>query len=307
MSSRFALNLVGLLLVGVGVLGWILYYTDWFPAVGGLLALGGALSWLGFVSRLLKESRIKELQEWADRKIFDNRRTIGIAAVFSLICLVTATFVGTLELQSNLGPTPGRTVELRAAEDAEGVTATLSASRRFPLWTTVWSPRRVRVKLGGVPEIEATVRPWRRTRLVAPDDFLRPVVLLRPEPTLLEMLANNPRTLSIQVTSAEPPRERTVPAYRGETVWIGCDEDVDVPDRVLDVWEAKLRAQGRGALLHLWRSPVVPEGEILQIRDGDRLEAHVKGLEGDYAASEFAVRPLRRLRDYPQEEEIHAR
>ena len=39
MPKCYIANLIAILVVGVAVCGWFLFYTDWFEIVGGLLAL----------------------------------------------------------------------------------------------------------------------------------------------------------------------------------------------------------------------------------------------------------------------------
>ena len=229
--AHFAANLVLLVVVGVAALGWILAFTDWFPAVGGIFALGGALSWLAFVSRLLKKERLEELQDWADHAIFDNRRTRLTVVAIGIAGLVGACFVGTLELQCESGASVPRSVSVRRVAQSVPGKTTLSGSLRLPYVTSWAMPSRVYVKVSGYPEVEATVRPWSRTTLMAPDQFLRPVVVLKPDKDVLQMLVNNPRDLVVRVVSGPQPADYTVPGYHGETIWLGCDEDVDVPGR----------------------------------------------------------------------------
>ena len=54
-----AFNLFTLLAIGVVTSGWILYYTDYFPVVGGLLGLGGLFAWVAFLSNIIDENRKK--------------------------------------------------------------------------------------------------------------------------------------------------------------------------------------------------------------------------------------------------------
>src|SRR5207247_3311991 len=137
------------------------------------------------------------LQEWADQRIFDSRWTLRVVATIGVGAFVTACFVGTLELQSAVGSSFDRTVALRRAEGSSPTVAALSGTLRLPEWTTFWAPVHLRVKVSGYPEVEATVRPWTRTTLVAPDSFFRPVVVLKPDKDVLQMLVNNPMTLVV--------------------------------------------------------------------------------------------------------------
>jgi hypothetical protein len=304
--AYFAANLVLLVVVGVAALSWILDFTDWFPAVGGVFALGGALSWLAFVSRLLKEERLEELQDWADHAIFDNRRTRLAVVVIGLAGLVGACFVGTLELQGESGASVSRSVFVRRAAQSTPSRTTLSGTLRLPYLTSWAVPSRLYVKVSGYPEVEATVRPWSRTTLIGPDAFLRPVVVLKPDKDVLQMLANNPLDLVVRVASGPHPSEHKVPGYHGETVWVGCDEDVDVPAQVLESWKSELAIREQGQFLHLWSHPRAVTGGPAALDAGDRLGVEVLAGPGrPYARADVTVRPVRVPRDFPQEEEIH--
>jgi hypothetical protein len=304
-SSLFLKSLLLLLAFGVAGLGWLLLYTDWYESVGGILALGGALSWLAFVSRVMKKERLEQLQDWADAAIFNNPRTPWVVSALLAGGVVAACFVGTLELRSGSGALLERAVSVR--RPGGETTAGLRGSVRLPLFTTWWSPARVRVKISGYPEADATVMPWSRTTLVAPDHFLRPVVVLRPDKDLLDKLVNNPKTLVVEQTSSSgPPKTARLVGYHGQAVWVGCDEDVDVPDSVLETWKSELAARDQSAMLSLWSHPLaLPEGPEA-LKQGDRLVAKIlSGGERRYADAEIVVRSVRTARDFPQEEEIH--
>lgn len=304
--AYFAVNLVLLVVVGVAALAWILDFTDWFPAVGGVFALGGALSWLAFVSRLLKDERLEELQDWADQAIFDNRRTRLSVIAIGIAGLVGACFVGTLELQGESGASVPRTVAVRRAAQSVPRRTTLSGTLRLPYLTSWAAPSRLYVKVSGYPEVEATVRPWSRTTLTAPDQFLRPVVVMKPDKDVLQMLVNNPRDLVVRVVSGPRPAELAVPGYHGETMWVGCDEDVDVPGRTLEAWKSELAIREQSQFLHLWSHPRAVTGGPAALNAGDRLTVEVLAGPGRaYARADVTVRPVRVPRDFPQEEEIH--
>lgn len=304
--SPFVRNLIVLLVVGVAVLAWVLRYTDWFPAIGGVLALGGALSWMAFVSRLLKKERLEHLQNWADRAIFDNPRTAPRVAVLAAILFAVACFVGTLELHGPAGSSLPRNVVLREGDSEDRARLKLKGTLRQPVLTSWWAPRRVHVKLGGYPEATDVVAPWSRTTLVAPDEFLREVVVLRPDEELLKMVANNPMPLVVRLAS-RPAAPYRVEGYRGQTVWIGCDEDVDVPADVLESWKAELVSRNQIRQIHLWSRPMALPNGPASLVSGDRLRVEVlSGPTTVYAQADVVVRPVRSPRDFPQQEEIHA-
>src|ERR1039458_4964733 len=58
----FLLNLFALIVLGTAACAWVLYFTSWFPQLGGLLALGGLFSWLAFVFKLIPDDTVKALQ-----------------------------------------------------------------------------------------------------------------------------------------------------------------------------------------------------------------------------------------------------
>ena len=56
------INIALLLTSGVLVSAWLLYYTDWFPIVGGLLGLAGLFAWVGVLMGLVSDARKKQLR-----------------------------------------------------------------------------------------------------------------------------------------------------------------------------------------------------------------------------------------------------
>ena len=69
-----AFNLFTLLATGVVTSGWILYYTDYFPIVGGLLGLGGLFAWIAFLSNIIDPNRKKQFQVCFDEKFLRKKR-----------------------------------------------------------------------------------------------------------------------------------------------------------------------------------------------------------------------------------------
>src|SRR5258708_14196604 len=102
-DDAFSGNFVLIGAIGVGASAWMLYYTDWFPEVGGLLALGGIFSWFAFVSRIVPDHRFKAMQDAMDRLLFNNSRArLPLFAVLMLL-VVAAHFVGAIDLASAQG------------------------------------------------------------------------------------------------------------------------------------------------------------------------------------------------------------
>lgn len=247
-SGVFLSNLTMILALGVAVSAWLLYYTDWFAHAGVLLALGGAFTWLGAVSKLLSEARLKELQSRLDKAVFAGAGTRVYVVMAALAFLAVASCVGTLDVRSS-GEAAERLVWLDASPSDVGAAARLTPSGRVrePRFTTFWSPTQARVKVGGYPGVAVAVRPWRRTSIDVPASLLlaSPVVLLRPT----KEMAGHVTGLTLVVTAAGVRRERP---FDGHAVWIGCEADVHVPPRLLDEWRA---VADSAALLSKWQFP----------------------------------------------------
>ncbi|HKA37371.1 MAG TPA: hypothetical protein VKH43_11175 [Thermoanaerobaculia bacterium] len=298
LSPLFVANLLAILCLGVAVSAWILYYTDWFPAVGGLLALGGVVSWLAFISRILSEERMKALQAWTDRSILCSRATLAFVAALAAAGLVTASFLGAIQVESvresadrylrvdRVGSAPGDEDRLRAGE-----------LFRVPAWTSFFAPSRWRVKVSGYPDAVVAVRPWERVALSIPASFRRPVILLRPTVDLFDEVHNIPRKLIVQAGG------RTFEArFDGHPVWIGCDEDVDVPLRLEVAWRAE--APQRPSVVNTWLHPVPLAAERLELKPGAEVVATLFDQDQKPWEKKFLVR---RDSGFPQEEVLDVR
>jgi hypothetical protein len=148
-------------------------------------------------------------------------------------------------------------------------------------------------------------------RLAIPGSFLRPVVLLRPEPKLYGELATLPMTLVVTVGDVS----RSIKEYHGETVWIGCERDVDIPASLVEQWRTELAESKRPLFLRNWlRSVDLEPG--LEIKPGDEVQVEIKQQESpeiespavpsSYVKARFRVSQLYRPQDFPQVEDLHA-
>ena len=66
----FIVNLTLLVATGTWLCVWLLYYTDKFDDFAKILALGGGLTWLAFLLKLLPDERLKALQGQLDGLVF---------------------------------------------------------------------------------------------------------------------------------------------------------------------------------------------------------------------------------------------
>ena len=316
LSPLFVTNLLAILAVGVAFCGWILYYTEWFPAIGGILALGGVLSWLAFVSKILQDDRTKAIQTWADRAILCSRITLGVLVLVTAFGLLAASFLGTVQVES-IRESTDRFLRLHPAGSPGGEDERLRPGEavRRPVWTSFWNPAVWRVKVSGYPDELVTVKPWRRQTLSVPSSFERPVVLLRPTVDLFDAVHNSPRRLAIRVASPASPgspsprrsRDLTAEAdgqpleFDGVPIWVGCDEDVAIPLRLEAAWRAELGVHQRASMINYWLHPRALPGERLALEIGSEVVVTLLDQEGNKSEQKFIVR---KQSDFLQEEKL---
>jgi hypothetical protein len=256
----FVCNLLLLLALGTGVSAWILRYTDVFEEFAGLLALSGLFSWLAFVSKLLPESRVVALQEWADGALFTEWRTTRILGGVIVAVLLLCCFVGSVQVQSF---DPGdRAMEVgRRSRKASGeITRLLSGGKLREWFFTSWPfPTTIRVKAIGLPELWTTVAPWGRNELYLPASFIRPVILLTPNPKPIDFKDAGG---SVQVFDERNNRWDEIP-FDGRAIWIGCDREVQVPAHAADALREEIKGMAEEAdrtkVTQSWFNPTASE------------------------------------------------
>jgi hypothetical protein len=279
LPARYILNLISLALFGVLASAWVLYYTDSFEIVGGLLALGGAFSWLAFLSKAMPEERLKGLQAWIDDHIL-MKKWLSLLPL-GLIALGTAlaSFLGTVQVEA-LGS--GGAVLLEPIKNSgetsrEWLPIAQGRHVRELVWTFPGSPTAVQVKFVGLPMRIVKVYSWRRLELQGPESFERPVVILRPTLALMQSRANSPLLLLVRSDSEEKHVE-----FSGEAVWVGSDPEIELPPVIIDSWQAEIQAKGLHVLPERWLHPLVVDSGSRELRVGENLviELHSKSGSG---------------------------
>jgi hypothetical protein len=307
-----AANIVALVVWGVALSFWMLRYTDWFPVVGGLLGLTGAFTWVAFLANIVPEARKQAFQGWFDRRVLQRWWPIGLLSGLSLAFLLLFTsWHGTLILDT-LGDGVPRTVALTRLGD-EGAVAPLRfgsaarAEQKLLLPTAPLRPTAYRLKLSGLPAFTVEVAPWRRRTVVVPSEVLTsPVVLLRPTATMSGEASSGEFALLVQADGQEFGR---LMDYRGESVWIGAEGDVEVPAAAIDRWRLELISRGLPtALVQRWTAPRSLVGErplaagttiiATILRDPDALGTAEAGVQGEATAR---LKPHTSSADFPQE------
>ena len=300
--KTFVSNFCAFLFLGASVLGWCYRYTDWIEIVGGFLSLAGILSWLAFVLKVIPEKRMEEFQTWADGIIFNNVRAKWFVLGLLVIGLVGASFLGTVEVTWVAGE-GNRSVRIHKVGKLEGEAVPLMPGGVVrSLFLTFWTePTKARVKVNGFPDRIAEIKPWQRYELKVPDSFYRPVVLFRPTVDLLNMLRNEPMSLSVKVDS----QSWMIPQYDGRSLWIGCDADVEVPEAKREIWRAILTAAGQAETSHYWVRPLTLTGPIPDLHPGQVIEVTLlRDDRSAYASRKFSVLPAPDRQAFPQEENL---
>lgn len=239
LPATYLLNLVFIGLFGVLVCAWVLYYTDSFEVVGGLLALGGAFSWLAFLLKVLRDERLKSIQDWFDRSVFVRIWPILVVISLSVIAIAVFSCVATVQIEAISGG-GAAIIDTPAAErtEAKGEWSAISQGSHVRKLFWVWPGEKkdVQVKYVGLPPRIFSLHGWQRLDLQAPDSFERPVILLRPKVTLFQSRANNPVLLLAKIGSKSFETE-----FRGQALWIGTDSEIEVPTPIIDRWRAETR------------------------------------------------------------------
>ncbi len=291
-SDPFAVNLLLLILLGTAFTGWMLHYTDWFPAFGGLLALGGLFSWLAFVSRCLPEARLKALQDRLDQRFFSRRTWRRRLLLLAVVLAALGSFVGSVEIRS-LGDPSDRLLWTSDGADALPIRLAPGAVVRTVAWTTIWRPKQVHVRVSGYPPVVVPVRPWHRITRDVPSFFrLVPVVLLQPSEDLM-LQANSHLTVLVNVRGVDYSQP-----FDGHAIWVGCDTGVEVPEAVIDIW----RSRRDDAYLPFWSHPASATRSAVALSAGEPIDVWLLNANGAAygARKRIIVRQPAAPADFPQ-------
>lgn len=258
--KRVVFNLIALIGMGLSITWWVLYFTDYFPVVLGLLGLGGFFAWIAFLINILSEDRRKQLQQRVDELFLQKKMPVFvIIGILAIGWLGVAPIFGTLIIDS-LEPIKGHVVEIRPAgsnktdhkEAPIRIPLPPSSKTKVLLFTNWFGARDYYVKVSGYPNRRVSVTGIQRYTLLLPDMLLeRPVILARPEARFAGPVSSG---YNLQVLlNKELVGE--IKDYIGQSVWIGTDDDVVIPDHLLNEWRQEFR-----------RSKLNPEGITIWTR-----------------------------------------
>lgn len=250
-SVKACLNFFVIAIAGGALLWWIYRCTDWAETALGLFGLGAFVSFAALFLKLLPKDQAEALQEQVFGPILRSQFVVAVVPALLLLLFVFSTFLGSIEVEAGKGASdmrvwayaPGATVR-----DADSTAIASNGRVRFPRFTP-WHGRDYRIKVTGLPEKKIVLVPWLNSlgpqRLLAPADFLRPVVLIGAESSLIHIpTETNPLTLHVELKRKVGSKTETKPYkvdYYGRALWIGCNEgDVDLPKRLEKLWEEAL-------------------------------------------------------------------
>ena len=291
----FRHNLFLTILIGTLASAWILLHTGWFPAIGGLLALGGLFSWIAFVSKALPEKRMEAIQEWFDSGFLAKPRATAVLLLLLLAGGVASLFFGSVHVESAEESSERVVFTAKGASpyQEDGERLAVGGEVRAVIPATFWSPAAVRVKVKGYPERTVSVRPPGRTKLLVPSSFLRPALLLRPTPELIRMYKHSITMqlfLNNKMLGAAP--------FTGHSMWVGCDEDVEIPELYQSLWRIEMK--GRESLLRFLLYPA-SFSESMALKERDEVAVQLVANGQPYGERRtFPVRAVRRWKDFPQ-------
>ena len=309
-AGQFVANLGLLAVLGVGSLYWIGYHTELLGIATGLLSLGGVFAWLAFLSGFIRDERKKDLQTWLDDRLSSGGVT-GVLVVLVFLLITIGGLFGSVRIDGRRDVTD-RFVEIRATSSAAspavaaGDVFAARSVRTFPVFVG-WRRRAYELRLDGLPKLRVDAAPYHRTMVISPNTFVgRNIVLMRPTSEVSQTArgAESPYQLTVKVGA---DREFVLPNYRGETVWIGCDDSVVIPEALRQRWRLDFLAKNIAEARMLpWLSPLaVADDRVL--RSGEKIRFQI-GYPGQpvWIEHEASVLECGRTDCFPQEVVIDA-
>lgn len=239
-NRRYTIALRNLILL-IGVVAatslWALHWTALFPLIGGVLSVTGALTWLAALQQWLPTEFQQTVQERLFERFFARRQSLFVIIGGGLVTLFVALSVGTVEVRS-AGEESGRSVSVYLDRFDRDDSQQLSpgGSIRYarwlgPLQSTVW-----RLKVSGLPARTVKLG-WLGWQPVdVPDGLYRRTILIRSSIALmadLEFRAKRKKSMTLKVTFDGATEPLEMKNYLGQTIWVGCDDDVQIPAEIL--------------------------------------------------------------------------
>ena len=134
-----------------------------------------------------------------------------------------------------------------------------SGELRWIGWTSWWSRTRVTIKVSGYPAKVVDIWPCSvREGVYVPSSLVRPVVLLHPSVALMDAVRGTSMTLELIVTDANHEVEHEASSFDGHSIWIGGDQDIQVPAATETRWRDQLKSLNSINHLSFLLPPLAP-------------------------------------------------
>jgi len=299
-----ALNLFLIVAVVSAVCAWIYRFTSIYPQVVNLLGLGGLFAWVAVLFQLISDETKKKLQSGFEASILARYWTLTVililAGAFFVLC---ASRHGSILLDT-AHDDRDRVIQILPADKADSRQAVLEdeplasrAQQKYSLPTPWWGQRRYWIKASGLPSVLVNVQALHRRTIPVPSFFSsRPTLVVHLSAVLTASAQTTPRTLIVIRNGNELG---SIYPYLGETVWVGCDEEVDIPEVVLSRWRLDLvKSETSMEVLSRWR-PRRSIGSWTLLAEGDVVEMALTSAYGSVHVKPIQVKP-----PYPLEVDI---
>jgi hypothetical protein len=249
-------------------------------------------------------------RDWFFQKVLGRRAmTRGCVAAWGVALLLSVLFGGVRVTSDET-----QHVSIRASSGSGCPSSTTAEKVKggnalpYTCFSPVWRTDKVGVDVDGLPRRQFALRHWWPTPVELPDALYEsPVVLLVMSDQVLRDVGTkgNAGRLDITVTCPDGGTTRTakVPDFDGRSVWIGCDENVRVPDHVETRWKQanwiEQYRQRRVSTVGTVPSLELTPGAIVKVT-----LAYGKNLDQTLAAKPFTVKQAGPPTIFPQVEDF---
>lgn len=284
-------NIIAMLSLLIAISIWMAYFTDWHVASlsGFFVCIILPILW-----KALPQERADNywgnLSQWLDRTLHA-RLTWKVVLLAFCGLFVLGGNLGTFELMKTSDDSKFRRVEIFDSKENLYKTKHLrERSQKYLIRTDFFSRRTYRVRVAGLPSVTREVKPFRKVLLEVPETFKRLVIIVRPRAWLARTMLDYEFDLRLTLTRSDGRQEVRFPIldhYRGESVWVGGDEDLEQYPLLKQGWAEEIGSENTNIIINLL-SPKSIGKEVL-LAPGDKVRIEVLKREcAPYASSACA-------------------
>ncbi|NQW01312.1 MAG: hypothetical protein HQ483_16525 [Rhodospirillales bacterium] len=287
--ALYTLNIALILVTGVWTSLWFIYYTEWFPLIGGVLGLGSFFAWVAFVSGLITDARKKSYQEIIDARVFSWKWTwICILGVNVLLILGIPAQFGGLRI---INTSRGESLLIKISPGSDQPVFIGPQNKMNLIFHTPWfGSRKFEISTADAPGLFVQAKSFNRHSVILPDAaWHQPLVLIRPSnPEIYTKLANKHAVyyLKISLCDAQVGSDKCTllhdgfahkDRYAGGAFIIGAEQPVQLPDNIIRRW----RSLGwESQVVSLWSRPLLPQTPLRLTANNVRIDTTLIGADG---------------------------